>query len=169
MTPFFGLFLSITKGVHIAALVLWCAGLVALPLMLSKHRADEAQADYTRLRLLTHLSYIFIVTPAAVLAIIAGTWLIFMRGVYEPWFYAKLVAVGLLVILHAWVGHIVLLMSERRGEYQPPNTVPVIIGSFVIMTAVLLLVLGKPVIGDITPSWLNQPMNRQLPFPETPI
>ena len=35
--------LSIVKSLHIAALILWCAGLLALPLMLAKHRRDEAQ------------------------------------------------------------------------------------------------------------------------------
>jgi len=116
--------LTIVKGLHIAALVLWCAGLVALPLMLGKHRIDDDQADYGRLRLLTHDSYSFIVTPAAVIAIAAGTLLIYLRGVFEPWMFAKLVAVGLLVSLHALVGHTVILMSERRGEYAPPSSVP---------------------------------------------
>lgn len=165
----YGLFVSITKGVHVAALLVWCAGLLALPLMLGRHRADEAQADYARLRLLTHLSYIWLVTPAGVVAIIAGTWLIFIRGVYQPWFFAKLVAVALLVILHAWIGHVVLLMSERRGEYQPPGIGPLIVGSMAVMLCVLLLVLGKPILPDLIPAWLEHPLGRQLPFSDTPI
>ena len=161
--------LSIVKGLHIAALILWCAGLVALPLMLGKHRLDEGQADYARLRLLTHDSYTMIVTPAAVIAIAAGTALIYLRGVFEPWMFAKLVAVGLLVCLHALVGHTVLLMSERRGQYTPPAPLPLIIGSIATMTVVLLLVLAKPVVPDIAPAWLKTPQHRQLPVEETPI
>lgn len=160
---------TLVKSLHIAALILWCAGLVALPLMLGKHRTDEAQADYARLRLLTHDSYAFIVTPAAVVAIAAGTLLIYLRGVFEPWMFAKLVAVGLLVALHALVGHTVLLMSERRGEYAPPSAVPLITGSIATMIAVLLLVLAKPVVPDILPHWLTVPQHRQLPVDETPI
>lgn len=161
--------LSIMKGVHIAALILWCAGLVALPLMLGKHKVGEPQAEYSRLRLLTHDSYTMIITPAAIVAIAAGTALIYLRGVFEPWMFAKLVAVGLLVCLHALVGHTVLLMSERRGEYAPPSPVFLIVGSIVTMTIVLVLVLAKPVVPDAAPSWLKAPLNRQLPVEETPI
>lgn len=161
--------LSIVKSLHIAALILWCAGLLALPLMLAKHRRDEAQMTYARLRLLTHDSYTMIVTPAAVIAIAAGTALIYLRGVFEPWMFAKLVAVGLLVCLHAFVGHIVVLMSERRGDYTPPSSAPLIAGSVATMIVVLLLVLAKPVVPDIAPAWLKAPQNRQLPVEETPI
>lgn len=160
---------SIVKGLHIAALILWCAGLVALPLMLGKHRLGEGQADYARLRLLTHDSYTMIVTPAAVIAIAAGTVLIYLRGVFEPWMFAKLVAVGLLVCLHAFVGHTVLLMSERRGAYAPPSPVGMIVGSIATMIVVLLLVLAKPIVPDFLPAWLEAPQNRQLPVDETPI
>ncbi|MEH3036647.1 MAG: CopD family protein [Sphingomonas adhaesiva] len=161
--------LSLVKALHIAALILWCAGLVALPLMLGKHRADDNQAEYSRLRMLTHDSYAFIITPAAVVAIAAGTLLIYLRGVFEPWMFAKLVAVGLLVSLHALVGHAVLLMSERRGEYTPPSPVPLTVGGIVTMVIVLLLVLSKPIIPDILPHWLTVPQHRQLPVDETPI
>ena len=161
--------LSIVKALHIAALILWCAGLIALPLVLAKHSRDEAQTTYARLRLLTHDSYTMIVTPAAVVAIAAGTALIYLRGVFEPWMFAKLVAVGLLVCLHAFVGHVVLLMSERRGEYAPPSAVPLVVASILTMTVVLLLVLAKPVVPDIAPAWLKTPQNRQLPVEETPI
>ncbi|MEP9402652.1 CopD family protein [Sphingomonas sp. VNH70] len=161
--------LSLVKALHIAALILWCAGLVALPLVLAKHRRDEAQTTYARLRLLTHGGYTMIVTPAAVTAIAAGTALIYLRGVFQPWMFAKLVAVGLLVCLHALVGHTVVLMSERRGDYAPPSPVPLVVGSIATMVVVLLLVLAKPVVPDIAPAWLQTPQNRQLPVEETPI
>ncbi|MBN2973116.1 CopD family protein [Roseomonas aeriglobus] len=161
--------LSIVKGLHIAALILWCAGLIALPLVLAKHRRGEAQTTYARLRLLTHDSYTMIVTPAAVIAIAAGTALIYLRGAFAPWMFAKLVAVGLLVCLHALVGHTVVLMSERRGDYAPPPAAPLVVGSIATMVVVLLLVLAKPIVPDIAPAWLKAPQNRQLPVEETPI
>ncbi len=160
---------AILKALHIAALLLWCAGLIALPLMLGKHRVGERQADYARLRLLTHRSYTFLVTPAAVVAIGAGTALIFLRAAFVPWMFAKLVAVGLLVALHALVGHTVVQMSERRGEYAPPSSAPLIAVSIATMVAVLLLVLGKPADPHVIPSWLERPLGRQLPVDETPI
>lgn len=156
------------KALHIAALILWCAGLVALPLVLSKHDVAEEQADYARLRRITHYSYTRIVTPAAVIAIAAGTALIFLRSVFEPWMFAKLVAVGLLVVVHGLTGHVVVLMSERRGEYAPPSSKPLLVVTLAAMTVVLLLVLGKPVVPDLVPAWLKQPQHRQLPVEATP-
>lgn len=161
--------LTLVKSLHIAALVLWCAGLVALPLMLAKHDIADEQARYSRLRRLTHDSYAFIVTPAAVVAIAAGTVLIYLRGVFVPWMFAKLVAVGVLVALHALVGHTVVLMSERRGEYAPPSPVLLIFGLIATMVVILLLVLAKPIIPDLVPNWLETPLLRQLPVDETPI
>ncbi len=156
------------KGLHIAALILWCAGLVALPLVLSKHDVAEEQADYARLRRITHYGYTRIVTPAAVVAIAAGTALIFLRGVFEPWMFAKLVAVGLLVVIHGLTGHVVVLMSERRGEYAPPSSKPLIAVTLATMTVILLLVLGKPVMPDLVPGLLKQPQHRHLPVEATP-
>lgn len=160
--------LTLVKSLHIAALILWCAGLFALPLVLAKHDADEEQADYTRLRRITHHGYTRIVTPAAVVAIAAGTALIFLRGAFVPWMFAKLVAVGLLVSLHALIGHTVVLMSERRGEYQPPTPTPLIVVTIATMTVVLLLVLAKPAAPDVMPAWLKAPMDRHLPLEATP-
>lgn len=160
---------TLVKAVHIAALIIWCAGLVALPLALGSHERDEAQADYARLRRITHYSYIRLVTPAAVVAIIAGTTLVFLRATFEPWLFAKLVAVGLLVSLHALIGHTVVLMSERAGDYVPPSAVPLILVTLATMVAVLVLVLAKPRITEVFPDWLDHPRGRQLPFDETPI
>lgn len=159
---------ALVKAVHIAALVIWCAGLLALPLMLSKHEIGETQSNYGRLRLLTHVTYSYIVTPCAVVAITAGTALIFLRGVFVPWMFAKLVAVGLLVALHTRIGHIVLLMSERRGSYQPRSSAWMVAGSIATIVAVLALVLGKPIIPGFAPDWLATPRNAQLPVEETP-
>ncbi len=77
--------LSLVKALHIAALVVWCAGLLGLPLMLSKHEIGEGQASYSQLRLLTHRAYSYLVTPAAIIAISAGTVLIFLAGVFTLW------------------------------------------------------------------------------------
>lgn len=61
------------KTVHLAALILWCGGLFALPLMLALHDASARQVDYTRIRHVTHFGYIYPVTPAALVTIGSGT------------------------------------------------------------------------------------------------
>lgn len=163
--------ITAVKFLHIAALAIWCAGLVSLPLLLSKHDKDDAQAEYARLRLLTHKAYVVIVTPAAVITIALGTALVFLRGAFVPWMFAKLVAVGVLVILHAWIGHITLIEGERQGHYDPPRYFPAFaltITAAATMT-ILGLVLGKPQLsGRLVPDWLTKPQHQALPVDEVP-
>ncbi len=153
------------KGVHIAALCIWCGGLLALPMMLSRHDPAVERHDYHRIRRATHLTYAFCVTPAAVIAVIAGTWLIFLRETFVPWLYAKLFFVALLVTAHAWVGHIVVSVAEQPGRHTPPAPVLTVTAILVPVLAVLALVLGKPDLGWVElPQWLIEPHGGQFPF-----
>ena len=161
--------LSLVKAVHIAALIIWCAGLVGLPLMLSKHEIGEGQGSYAQLRLLTHRAYSYFVTPAAIVAITAGTALIFLAGAFTLWMFVKLLVVGVLVSLHAWIGHLVILMSERRGSFVPRSALPTLLPIVVAMVASLFLVLGKPTLDSFAPAWLDHPLGHELPVDETPI
>lgn len=157
------------KSLHIVALLVWCAGLLALPLMLARHDPQHSQATYARLREITQFTYIALLTPAAVLAVAAGVALIFVRHVFEPWMFAKLAAVALLVCLHAWQGHLLTQMGETRGERQSPSALLTIMLATPIITAVLVLVLAKPDLpASLLPAWLLSPLGRPLPVPETP-
>ena len=89
--------ITLLKAIHIMALLLWTAGLLSLPLMLARHEEGEHQFRYARIRKFTHYSYTRLVTPAAVIAIAAGTPLIFLRGMFVPWLFAKLALVAMLV------------------------------------------------------------------------
>ena len=158
------------KLFHIAALIIWCAGLVGLPLVLAKHKLHDEQADYSHLRILTHRAYIGVVTPAAVIAIAMGTALIFLREVFEPWMFAKLVMVGVLVFLHAWIGHVTLNVGERQGTYDPPPVWPLLVIAIAAMLVILTLVLGKPLLSDaLAPQWLSNTLDQPLPMDEVPI
>jgi putative membrane protein len=153
------------KALHIATLVIWCGGLFALPLVLARHDPAVGQADYTRIRRVSHYSYIYAITPAGLIAIGAGTALIFLREVYVPWLFAKLVFVAVLVTFHGWLGHTLLEVAETEGTHIPPEpTLPLVLLMIPILL-ILALVLAKPDLGMIPiPDWLNQPLNRQLPF-----
>lgn len=153
------------KALHIVALVLWCAGLLAMPLMLSEHDPADSTADYTRIRKATHLTYTMAVTPAAVIAVIAGTWLIFLREVFVPWLYLKLFFVMLLVLAHAWIGHILVAAAERSEAHRPPSALLPVAAVLIPVAAILFLVLGKPELGRIElPGWMTEPRGNQLPF-----
>ena len=153
------------KGAHIAALCIWCGGLLALPLMLSRHDPAVTRDDYRRIRRATHLTYTICVTPAAVIAVIAGTWLIFLREAFVPWLYAKLFFVALLVAAHAWIGHVMVDVAETPWRDRPPPPILPIAATLLPVVAILVLVLGKPELGWIAfPDWLLEPRGIQFPF-----
>lgn len=153
------------KALHVAMLALWTAGLFALPRMLSRHDPAVGQADYARIRRATHYGYAFVITPAAVLAIVSGTALIFLREVFDLWLFAKLVFVAGLVAFHAWVGHTIVAVAETDGLHTPPEPLVPTLLLGVPVVAILALVLAKPELGEIPmPGWLEEPRGLQLPF-----
>ena len=153
------------KAFHLSFVAVWVAGLIALPRMLARHDRVIVQADFAQIRRATHFGYVWVITPAAVLAIGSGATLIFMRDVFTVWIFAKLVLVTGLVAMHAWVGHTIVAVAETEGQHEPPEPlVPtmVILG---LVIGVLFLVLSKPELEEIAmPSWLLKPLGRQLPF-----
>lgn len=158
------------KTIHIIALIIWCAGLLALPLLLAADHHKLPQNDYTRLRLTLHGSYVAVVTPAAVIAVAAGTALIFLSDVFVPWMFAKLVAVGFLVGLHGLTGHAIIAIGTDPGKAQLQLAIPRIAGALVLMSIILLLVLAKPHIPlDLVPDWLQRPLDVQLPLDAVPM
>ena len=167
--------IALLKTLHIAALSLWCAGLVAMPLVLQIYgRREEVrtQAGFTEFRLLMHAAYTRIVTPAAIVAIAAGTALIFAADITQPWLVAKLVAVAGMVLAHAWLGHLNVEASEGRGSYQMPHAIAALPASLICMSAVLYLVLAKPDLQPLIealPAALTTPQGRSLPDVLVPI
>lgn len=153
------------KALHVGMLAIWCAGLFALPLMLARHDPATGQADYSRIRRASHYSYVMLVTPAAVFAIGSGIALIFLREVFVPWMFAKLVFVAALVALHGWVGHSLVAVAERKGDHRPPEPlIPALLLAAVIL-AILVLVLAKPELEGVPlPGWLMEPRGNQLPL-----
>lgn len=153
------------KALHLGFLALWIAGLVALPRMLARLDAGVVSAEYVLTRRATHYSYVWGVTPAAVLAIASGTALIFLREVFTPWIFAKLVLVAGLVAVHAWIGHTIIAVAETEGEHDPPGALVPTMVTCGLVIAILVLVLAKPELEELSlPSWLMSPLGRQLPF-----
>lgn len=161
--------IALAKAVHIAAILFWAAGLIALPLLLAQHKPGHDQQSYQRVRRFSHYGYTHLLTPAAVIAVAAGTALLFLRGVFVPWMFAKLILVGGLVAIHAWLGTLVVRMGEHVNRRQPSPTWPLILAALMLIGAVLLLVLAKPDWSIAIPEWLATPRGRQLPLDDVPI
>jgi len=155
----------IFKAAHIVGLVVWCGGLLALPMMLARHEPSISVEDYRMIRRASHLTYTLCVTPAAVVAVIAGTWLIFMREVLTPWLFAKLAFVALLVLAHAWIGHTVAKIGEEPSDHTAPAPYLPTAAVFAPVIVILVLVLAKPSLDWIAfPEWLTTPQDGQLFF-----
>lgn len=136
------------KFLHVAALSVWCAGLLALPFILRIHRTATrhgvGQADFTRTRLTSHKLYSLLATPSAVVAIAAGTALVLLERVTSPWLVAKLACVAGMVLVHAWLGHLVLQSGEKGPDWRMPQPMVAVVLLVPLMAAVLFLVLAKP-------------------------
>lgn len=157
--------IAIVKFLHIAALLCWCAALIALPLVLNHYRGVRIQSQFTEFRLITHFGYIAFASPAAVITIGAGTALIFLADLTDVWLMIKLIFVAGLTLSHAWIGHMILRTGETEGRYQMPN--PLIALAFALsqMAVIFLLVLAKPDLGwlaDLIPARLLDPQGGSL-------
>lgn len=153
------------KALHIGLIALWIAGLVAMPRMLARHDKGTPRVEYGRIREATHYGYVWALTPTAVLAILTGGLLIFLRDVFTVWLFGKLVLVAALVAIHAWTGHTITKVAESDGSHEPPDALGPTLIICALVSGILFLVLGKPDLGGLpVPDWLMAPQGRQLPF-----
>lgn len=131
------------KFIHVGAIALWSAGLIALPFLFRQRRGLKDEALH-RIHGFTRFFYIALVSPGAFAAIASGTALILLQGTYENWFSAKLVAVAAMTGLHILSGLTILNIFEQKGRYPTYQFVLVVPASIVVVGTILALVLGKP-------------------------
>lgn len=131
------------KFLHVAAISVWSAGLLTLP-VLYRQREGKSGTDLHRLHAFTRFFYVAIVSPAAFLAIGSGTALIILQATYQNWFVAKLLAVAVMTGVHIFSGLLILRLFEPKGQYSLGRFVVVMPLTATAISAVLVLVLGKP-------------------------
>ncbi len=157
------------KALHIAALVFWCAGLVALPALLLRRAPDDA-VERRRIRVSNRQALVVLASPAGFVAIGSGIALIFAAGVFHPWLFLKLAAVGVMAVAHLQLGRLVM-RGARDHDWLPPvwRVMPTLGASLGAMLAILWLVLAKPAVGtQILPWWLHRPLAVQTLSLATP-
>lgn len=167
--------IAFLKAVHIAALAIWCAGLILLPVLLHLHGRNarfKTQAGFTEFRWLTHYSYTCVISPAAVVAVAVGTVLIFWLEVLDAWMAAKLLAVTGMVLLHAWFGYLIVQAGERRSGYAIPPVGLSLIVLVPLIALVLWLVLAKPDLAELLnllPEIIQEPRGNPIPARIDPL
>ena len=144
-------------ALHIVALVFWCGALLYLPILLGAVRetdAVEAQAavdsgietelETPREYTLERFVFTHVATPAALIAIFAGTAVFLIDRNAAPWLIVKLLLVSGLVLGHALTGF--LLLRLENAPEKPARLARWALGVVlaVLMTAIIAIVLAKP-------------------------
>jgi protoporphyrinogen IX oxidase len=131
------------KFLHLTAVAVWMSGLLAAPFLMVQ-RSGLDGGPLHRLQRMVRFLYVVLASPAAFLAIGAGTALIFLRGTYVEWFTLKLVLVGALVGLHAFIGRSVLSVFAHKGRMSAAWAAAMASATSGVALAVLWVVLAKP-------------------------
>ena len=135
----------LVKSLHLIFMVTWFAGLFYLPRLFVYHAQASDRISIERFKVMERKLFWGIATPGGVLTIVFGLWL--WLGWFQGaggWLHAKLALVGVLVVYHAWCGKLMLdLRNERNTKshvwFRWFNEFPL-----VILVAVVLLVVFKP-------------------------
>jgi len=145
------------KAIHIVALAVWCAGLLALPTIYAS-RTGLRSLERDTLHRMARAIFIAVTSPAAFIAVVAGTLLIFLRGLFTPWMALKLLVVGLLILIHVRQGFVILHLFDPDGRYARWRQWAATTATTVVIAAILWLVLAKPEIDlAMLPPVMRQP------------
>ena len=146
------------KSAHIVAMMFWCGGLLMLPSIYRQRGRVESKDAMHDLHRFARALFINVTSPAAFIAVAAGTALIFMRDVFTVWMMLKFAAVGALVALHVRLGYVILYLFDPGYRYARWRQVASTAATLVVILAILWLVLAKPEIGLAgIPAWMREP------------
>lgn len=133
------------KIIHLLALISWFAGLFYLPRLFVYHAANEDASTDETFKVMEHKLLYYIMTPAALLTLLAGLWMVDLWQWTMPlWLHIKLGMVLLLLLFHYYCWH--YLQIFKRGEnrhthtfYRFFNEIPTL-----LLIAIVILVVAKP-------------------------
>lgn len=145
-------------ALHIAALVLWSAALLLLPALIAG--MDLRQGSTLVLRReaigMPRLVFTRIATPAALLAIGAGTLVFLLDYTLEVWLLLKLTLVTALVITHTLTGLLILRAENLSRQRLVLECRLISCVTALLLTAILWTVLAKP-FADVLPYQIGGP------------
>lgn len=136
---------------HIVAMLFWAGSLLYLPALIVGGVTDNNAVvePPDPMGSLSRFVFTRIATPAALLAIMAGTLVFVVDNTIDLWLVAKLTLVTGLVLVHALVGVMVMRGEAQKGGEQGDKPlklwcVLLSLASMLLMTAIVWLVLAKP-------------------------
>lgn len=136
------------KAFHVIFMVSWFAALFYLPRLFVYHASSSDEISNERFKIMERKLFYGIMTPAAIITIVLGFWMLFEYAwqAYSSmfWLDIKLAIVALLVIYHFYCWKLLKLFKEDKNThshvyYRWFNEVPV----FMLM-GIIILVIVKP-------------------------
>lgn len=136
------------KSLHVIAMVAWFAGLFYLPRLFVYHVDCGDDPSRRRFELMERRLFWAIMTPAAVVTVLAGLALLvdYAWAAYGKagWLHVKLTLVGLLVIYHVLCGRYLAALRDGRNRHSGRffrifNELPTL-----MLIAVVCLTIVKP-------------------------
>lgn len=131
---------------HIIALLFWTASLLYLPALILGAVTGGNSIEEPPDPLGSVSRYVFtrVATPAALVAIAAGTLVFVINRTIDAWLVAKLTLVAGLVGVHALTGWLILRAEEHRDRPLKRWCVLLTVVAATLMLAIIWLVLSKP-------------------------
>lgn len=131
---------------HIIALLFWAACLLYLPALIAGNAVRDNAIDEppNPFDSISRLVFTRIATPAALLAIFAGTIVFVVDHSVYAWLIAKLTLVVGLVIVHTLQGMLILRAESRNGKPLRIWCLILAILACLLMAAIIWIVLAKP-------------------------
>jgi putative membrane protein len=131
-------------SLHIVFLILWSASLLYFPqLVVRQATIDDPAAERDAAHMQRTL-YALVMTPAAVLTVIAGSWLVFERGFSGGWLHVKLTLVLLMTFFHAYCGSLMDAFRHKRIRHRLWYFRLLPLAPGVLIVGVVTLAVGKP-------------------------
>jgi putative membrane protein len=135
------------RAVHVMAVISWMAGMLYLWRLYVYHAMETEQVVMDRLQIMERRLLNAITTPAAIVALGTGLWMIIAAPAFylhQPWMHLKLTLVTLLFGSHGMASHYrkALLKNHQvkpHTFYRVMNEVPTL-----LMVGIVIAVVVKP-------------------------
>ncbi len=134
------------KAFHIIFVVTWFAGLFYLPRLFVYHAMATEMVSRERFKIMERKLYRGIMTPSGTLAVVSGSWLLYLSPAWlsQGWLHLKLLLVALIISYHFYSGRLLRQFRDERNThshvwYRWFNELPVL-----GLIGIVILVVVKP-------------------------
>jgi len=141
----------IFKSIHLIAVISWMAGLLYLPRIFVYHseavQNNKSEDLRSTFKIMERKLFVYIMNPAMITSWIFGLLLIHTIGMDQfsfIWLQLKLLFVVILTIYHLFLFHCLRKFAENNNPFSPKfyriiNEIPT-----VLLIAIILIVVFKP-------------------------